>query len=217
MKNRFDLLVFDWDGTLFDSVGWIVDCLKHASREVGLPEPSDALARSVIGLSLPQAMHNLFPGLVDEELKARLVQSYRTHYHTCSSDSLGLFDGVEEMLKELKASGFSLAVATGKARSGLNHALKETGMEDFFHTTRCADETKSKPHPLMVLEIMGEIGVSNDRTLLIGDSLHDLNLAINAGVASVAVTCGANSMEELLELNPLACLESTAELIHLLS
>ena len=202
MKNRFDLLVFDWDGTLFDSVGWIVDCLKHASREVGLPEPSDALARSVIGLSLPQAMHNLFPGLVDEELKARLVQSYRTHYHTCSSDSLGLFDGVEEMLKELKASGFSLAVATGKARSGLNHALKETGMEDFFHTTRCADETKSKPHPLMVLEIMGEIGVSNDRTLLIGDSLHDLNLAINAGVASVAVTCGANSMEELLELNP---------------
>jgi phosphoglycolate phosphatase len=214
MNARYDLLVFDWDGTLFDSIGWIVECLQHAARETGLAVPAETAARSVIGLSLHQAMQVLYPGSSDE-LARQLAGHYSKLYHSRSTDSLGLFEGVEDMLSAFREQGYQLAVATGKARAGLDHALSGTGVGGLFHATRCADETASKPHPLMVHQLMEELGVVRERTLLVGDSLHDLQMAHNAGVDVVAVACGANTRSELAELNPLICLEKTAELLML--
>jgi phosphoglycolate phosphatase len=216
MKDRFDLLVFDWDGTLFDSIGWIVECIQHAAHECQFDIPSDDAARAVIGLSLPQAMQTLYPGSSPEQAE-RLAVQYRAYYHRKPVTALGLFEGVEAMLVEFQARRYKLAVATGKARSGLDHALLETGMKDFFHATRCADETASKPDPLMMRQLMEVLEAPSERTLLIGDSLHDMRMARNAGVAGIGVGCGANHLVELAELHPLACIESTAELLNLLT
>lgn len=214
MRDRYDLLVFDWDGTLFDSIGWIVECLQHAARTTGLPVPAEAAARSVIGLSLQQAMQALYPGSSDE-LARQLAGHYSELYHSRPTASLGLFEGVEDMLNAFREQGYQLAVATGKARAGLDHALGGTGIGGLFHATRCADETASKPHPLMVRQLLEELGVARERALLVGDSLHDLRMAHNAGVDVVAVACGANTRTELAELDPLACLETTTELLML--
>lgn len=215
MKERFDLLVFDWDGTLFDSIGWIVESLQYAARECGLPVPGDPAARSVIGLGLHEAMESLYPG-ASSELALRVAQSYRRYYGSRLA-AMSLFEGMHEMLTELKARGYRLAVATGKARAGLDHALRATGTEGLFHATRCADETASKPDPTMLLQLMGELRVTPERTLMIGDSVHDLRMAQNAGVCAVGVGCGANGMSELTEFNPVVCLRTTAELLSLLS
>jgi len=214
MKDRYDVLIFDWDGTLFDSIGWIVACLRHAARESGFAVPTESAARSVIGLSLPQAMQTLYPGS-SEDMAQRLAQHYRTLYNTQTAASLGLFEGVETLLRDFRQRGYRLAVATGKARAGLDRALRETGMTDFFHATRCADETASKPHPLMIHQLLEELAAPPERALLIGDSLHDLRMAQNAGIDVVAVACGANSREELIEFGPLYCLETTTELAQL--
>ncbi len=213
MKDRYELVVFDWDGTLFDSIGWIVHCLQQAAAESGLAAPEAGLARSVIGLSLQQAMDALYPGATDD-MAQRLAGHYREHYYKGAGDRLSLFEGVETGLHELRDRGYKLAVATGKARSALDHALNETGLTGFFHATRCADESASKPHPLMIHELLEELQVSQVRTLLVGDSLHDLRMAHNAGVDAVAVTCGANSRDELMALDPLMCLETTLELLN---
>ena len=213
MKGRYELLVFDWDGTLFDSISWIVRCLQLAAAETGLDVPSESQARSVIGLSLGQAMELLYPGAT-EAMAQQLVKHYREHYHQNAGARLGLFEGVESALHELRDRGYKLAVATGKARSGLDHALRETGLTEFFHATRCADETLSKPHPRMIHELLAELQVSQARTLLVGDSLHDLRMAENAGIDVVAVTCGANSHAELSAYHPLLCLDGTPELLE---
>ena len=216
MKDRFDLLIFDWDGTLYDSIGWIVECLQFAALAQGLPMPSDALAKSVIGLSISEAMEAMCPGSSPAQVQA-LVGHYRRHYHTRPTTADGLFEGVPMLLGALRSRGCQLAVATGKNRNGLDHALAATGMGGYFQATRCADETASKPHPRMLFQIMEELRASPERTLMIGDSLHDLRMADNAGVAAVAVGCGANSLEELATLNPLVSLEATYELLPLLT
>lgn len=215
MKQAYDLIVFDWDGTLIDSIGWIVDCLRHAAAVCGLPDPSDSAARSVIGLSLGAAMQSLFDGISPSEQTA-LVQAYQRHYITQAIGPDDLFEGVIDMLTDLRAQGYRLAVATGKGRNGLQRALHGTRTDALFCTTRCADETVSKPHPRMLLEIMGEIGAPAQRTLMVGDSVHDLQMAGNAGVAAVAVTCGANSRDELLAHKPMHCLTNTVQLMELL-
>lgn len=216
MRNQFDLLVFDWDGTLFDSVGWIVDCLQRAAHGCGLPIPSDQEAKSVIGLGLMEAMEALFPEY-PSEMARRLVEGYRRHYGDRIISADGLFAGVLDMLTELRGRGYRLAVATGKTRAGLNHALAATGTELFFHSTRCADETVSKPNPEMLFQLMSEAGIARERTLMVGDSLHDLRMAHNAGVAAVGVGCGANDLFELAEFDPLACIERTTDLLEILS
>lgn len=215
MKERFDLLVFDWDGTLFDSIDWIVTCLQQAAREVGCPIPDEAAARSVIGLSLSQAMRTLFPG-ADAAKTDRLITAYRNHYGTWNIGAEDLFDGVIDLLENLRAAGYKLAIATGKARQGLNHALTATAVAHLFDASRTADETASKPHPRMLFQLMEELAVPPERTLMIGDSLHDLRMAHNAGVSSVGVASGANSRDELLALEPLTCLQHPAELSGLL-
>lgn len=214
-SSQYDLLIFDWDGTLSDSIGWIVMCLRHAAEATDLPIPPDPLARSVIGLSLQEAMDTLFPGIGLDTQQA-LMQHYRRHYHSQPLESLRLFEGVRDMLEECLALGYQLAVATGKARSGLAPALKASGTEPLFHATRCADETASKPHPRMVLEILDELAIRPERALIIGDSPYDLQMAANAGVDGVAVACGSHSHAFLMELGPLACLEQTRDLSRFL-
>jgi phosphoglycolate phosphatase len=215
MKDRFDLLVFDWDGTLFDSVAWIAECVQRAAEDCRLPVPDEVQARSIIGLSLLESMQALYPGSPPEWAE-RMAHSYRQFFNARPVSHMALFEGVENMLTELRARGYKLAVATGKARAGLDPCLRSTGTEHVFHATRCADETASKPDPTMLFQLMDELAVARQRTLMIGDSVHDLRMANNAGVAAVAIGCGANHPDELAALEPLACLKSTVELLNLL-
>lgn len=206
MRGTIEVLIFDWDGTLFDSVGWIVENLLEAAQEVGLPVPSRAAARGVVGLSLAGALETLFPGIRTEQTN-HLVDVYRRLYDREPVLALGLFEGVLMTLEALKGQGYQLAIATGKPRRGLNRALDASGSAHLFATTRCADETASKPDPLMVEEILAELGAPPERALLIGDSLHDLRMAQRAGIQSIAVTTGAHDREELMTLAPLFCID----------
>jgi phosphoglycolate phosphatase len=215
MKNQYDLLIFDWDGTLFDSIPWIVSCLQWAARDCGLPIPPDAAARSVIGLSLNLAMAELFPGESSNDIDA-LVQAYVHYYHTRPAGPEGLFEGIPEMLDALKQAGYRLAIATGKQNCNLPQVLGASGASHWFDAFRGADASLSKPDPRMLHEIMADLRVPPERTLMIGDSIHDLRMAANADVKSVGVSCGANTAEELLSLNPIYCLAQTKELLPLL-
>lgn len=215
MKQSYDLIVFDWDGTLIDSIGWIVKSLKQAAYACGLGDPSDAAARSVIGLELGEAMRTLFPGISTGQ-EGVLVDAYQDHYYTRHLGPDDFFEGVPFMLAALKERGYRLAVATGKARVGLNHVMDATGAHRWFDASRCSDETASKPHPRMLLELMAAMGASPERTVMVGDSVHDMKMAVNAGVAAVGVACGANSRAELMAHEPRLCLEQTAELLDLL-
>lgn len=210
MVKRFDLLVFDWDGTLLDSTGAIVAAVQAACRDLDHPEPSDEDARQVIGLGLADALRQSVPAL-PETLFPQMIERYRHHY-LGSDDKLRLFDGAFELIEELHGRGFLLAVATGKSRLGLSRAMNHCGLGSFFSSTRCADECFSKPHPQMLEQLMEEFCVQPERTLMIGDTTHDLQMAINAGVGHVAVAYGAHSAKALDALNPLARLHSIEEL-----
>jgi phosphoglycolate phosphatase len=208
--QRFELLAFDWDGTLFDSTGLIVRCIQAACRDCHVAVPSDTDAAYVIGLGLVDAMRHAAPGLPPErypELGAR----YRHHYFA-SQHEVVLFEGTLQMLHGLKARGHRLAVATGKSRRGLDEALESVQLRGLFDATRTADETRSKPHPLMLEQLMAELDVPPERTLMIGDTTHDLQLAANAGTASVAVAHGAHEVESLAAFGPLHVAHSTPEL-----
>ncbi len=209
-QRPFDLIVFDWDGTLMDSAAVIVSAIQAASRDLDLPVPDEPQARHVIGLGLGDAVSYLFAQLPESGHEA-VAARYRHHYFARDNE-IPLFDGVPEMMEELAAAGLLLAVATGKARHGLDRALVASGLVSSFHASRCADETFSKPHPAMLLEIMDELGIEPGRTLMVGDTTHDLDMARNARVASLAVTYGAHSSESLRACTPLAFLESVPAL-----
>jgi phosphoglycolate phosphatase len=209
---RFDLIVFDWDGTLFDSTGLIARCIQDACTDVGAPRPSAADAAYVIGLGLADALRRVAPSLPEArypELGAR----YRHHYFA-SQHELSLFPGTLEMLQALKARQHRLGVATGKGRRGLDDALAHSQLKGLFDSTRTADETASKPDPTMLIELMREFGVAPERTLMIGDTTHDLQLAVNAGTPSVAVSFGAHDHESFADYAPLTVAHSTRELHH---
>ena len=188
--RRFDLIVFDWDGTLFDSTALITRCIQAACADLGTPVPSDRDASYVIGLGLAEALQHAAPQLPPERY-GELGLRYRHHY-IASQDDVVLFDGTLEMLQGLKARNHRIGVATGKTRRGLDDALRKARLENLFDATRTADETASKPNPLMLLELMEELGVRPDRTLMVGDTTHDLQLAANAGAASIGVSYGAH-------------------------
>jgi phosphoglycolate phosphatase len=215
MKNKFDLIIFDWDGTLINSIEWIVNCMQEASASCTFDIPADTAVKEVIGLSLKKAMSELFPG-IDERAQARFIDCYSRLFFSKQIVKDDLFVGVFEMLVQLKTAGYQLTVATGKTRKGLQKALQGTGTAALFSTTRCADETASKPNPAMIYEIMQQLGMDNKRTLMVGDSVHDMQMAANAQIASVAVSCGANSVTQLQSYEPLYCLEQTTELLDLL-
>lgn len=198
--RQYDLIAFDWDGTLFDSTALITRCIQSAVRDVGGTVPSDKAAAYVIGLGLMQALAHAAPD-VSPEKYPELGARYRHHYVMHQND-LSLFDGVLSMLTELKDRQYWLAVATGKSRRGLDEALQAAELKSMFDSSRTADETASKPHPRMLNELMGEFGVSPQRVLMIGDTTHDLQMALNAGCPSVAVSYGAHEPESFHELQP---------------
>ncbi len=209
-QRRFDLLVFDWDGTLFDSTGLIARCIQGACRDVGVAAPSDAVAAYVIGLGMHDALQHAAPGLAPERYP-ELGRRYRHHYFARQHE-LVLFPGTLDMLHALKARNHLLAVATGKSRKGLNEALAQSELKGLFDATRTADETASKPHPLMLQQLMAEFGTAPERTLMIGDTTHDLQLALNAGTPRVGVSYGAHGPESFHAFAPLTVARSTAEL-----
>ncbi len=215
MNKRFDLIIFDWDGTLIDSVHWITECLQQAARDCDLAVPDARLARSVIGLSLERAMSTLFPHASSADIPP-LMTAYRRYYDEKNLGREDLFDGVPELLGDLREQGYQLAVATGKSRNALNQALSSTGYTDWFQATRAASETASKPNPLMLLQLMEELDCPPERTLMVGDSLHDLEMARNAKIDAIGVVTGANDRDELLALNPVLVLNQTADLRELL-
>ncbi len=208
--KRFELIVFDWDGTLMDSAGAIVAAIQAACRDLDIAPPSDARARHIIGLGLNDALANALPDLPPARYRA-LAERYRHHY-LAGDGELGLFEGIEALVAGLAASGHRLGVATGKSRHGLDRALATSGLVGCFQATRCADECPSKPHPQMLYELMDEFAVPADRTLMIGDTTHDLKMAQNAGVGALAVAYGAHPRAELMAAQPLYCAGSVAEL-----
>jgi len=209
-RKKFDLIVFDWDGTLMDSTATIVKCIQASAKDLGLPVPDEKAASYVIGLGLQDAMQAALPGL-DPKHYPRIVERYRYHYLT-KDQGLTLFDGVREMLADLSQQGYFLAVATGKSRVGLNRALDTAKLMSVFDATRCADETFSKPHPAMLQELTRELGQDMSRTVMIGDTTHDLQMAINAGAAGIGVYYGAHSRQELQTLVSLYGAESVRDL-----
>src|SRR5262245_48968288 len=211
MGQRFDLLVFDWDGTVVDSAGHIVDSIQAACGDLGLAVPSPDQARYVSGLGLADAMARLPPDLPPADYP-RLAERYRYHY-LAGDHRVTLFEGLREGIGHLHASGFLLGVATGKSRRGLDRALQDSGLQPFFHLSRCADEGFPKPHPQMLNYLMEMLEVSAERTLMIGDTSHDLEMARAAGVAGLAVSYGAHDDASLRTFAPLACIPSSAELI----
>lgn len=210
MTHRYDLIVFDWDGTLLDSAAAIVSAIICAARDLGVPEPTEARARHVIGLGLAEALRHAVPDLREADYP-RMVERYRHHY-LLRDHELTLFPGTYEMIGELAGAGRMLAVATGKSRRGLDRALEHSRLGSYFHATRCADECFSKPHPAMLEEILDELGVMRERAVMIGDTTHDLQMARNAGVAGVGVAFGAHPRVALEGEQAVAILGTPAEL-----
>ena len=209
-RRRFDLIAFDWDGTLFDSTKIIVRCIQRAVVDVGGAMPSDKDASYVIGMGLMQALAHAAPD-VPKEKYPELGARYRHHY-TAHQNDIALFDGVLALLEELKARHHWLAVATGKSRRGLDEALGSVQLKGMFDGSRTADETAGKPHPMMLHELMSEFGTEPQRTLMIGDTTHDLQMAVNAGCASVGVSYGAHEPGDFHALKPLFVAHTVAEL-----
>ncbi len=210
--RRFDLIAFDWDGTLFDSTAIIVRSIQEAVRDVGGAVPSNDAAAYVIGMALPQALAYAAPDVPPAQYP-ELANRYRYHYLQ-HQDDLNLFDGVLPMLEALRQRGHLLTVATGKSRRGLDQVLHMVQLRGMFDGSRTADETAGKPHPLMLQELMAEFDTPPERVLMIGDTTHDLQMALNAGCASVGVGYGAHASDTFGALSPLHVAHSVADLRH---
>ncbi len=210
MAKRYDLIVFDWDGTVMDSTAVIAGSIQAACRDLDLLVPSDEAARHVIGMGLNEALRHAVPD-APESMYEPLVTRYRHHF-LAQDGTIALYNDARETIVDLHGQGYWLAVATGKNRNGLNRALQSSGLAEYFHATRTADQTFSKPHPAMLLEIMDELGIMPERVLMVGDTTHDLQMARNAGVDALGMTHGAHPAEQLRELEPLALLDDFAGL-----
>ncbi|MBA1321519.1 HAD family hydrolase [Pseudomonas plecoglossicida] len=211
MSKPYELLIFDWDGTLADSVGRIVLAMNEAAERAGeAPSAEDAI-KGIIGLALGEAIWTLYPHLEPLQVE-RFRQHYADVYMALDQQPSPLFDGVVESLDAFRAQGYRLAVATGKARRGLDRVLKANGWEDFFDITRAADETRGKPHPLMLEEILAHCRTEPGQALMVGDSAFDLQMASNAGMHSVAVGYGAMSLQALAEFGPQVCIDHFSQL-----
>ncbi|HBS27283.1 MAG TPA: HAD family hydrolase [Gammaproteobacteria bacterium] len=211
VKKSYDLIIFDWDGTLMDSKRHIVSCLEYSLQAVNLPaQPNDDLSR-VIGLGLTEAITALLPNSDDQTIVAA-CQAFREKFLAADKSSSQLFPHVETTLTELRQSGYYLAVATGKSRAGLDKVLNESGLIDLFSVTRCADETRSKPHPQMLEEILTDMDTSPQRAIMIGDTEFDLQMATNLRVDSLGVSYGVHAATHLEKFNPLAIVDSVKEI-----
>lgn len=207
------LYVFDWDGTLIDSVGRIVGCLRRAAEDLGLHGHDDSTFGDVIGLGLPQAIERLYPGL-DLERAESFRARYAAHFLSADAEPSGFFPGALEVLEELRRRGHLLAVATGKSRRGLDRVLAQKGMDGYFDATRCADETASKPHPRMLREIFEELGARPRDSVMVGDTEYDMEMARRAGARGVGVSYGVHAPTRLAAHAPELIVDSLAELLH---
>jgi phosphoglycolate phosphatase len=210
--SEFKLVVFDWDGTLMDSEARIVACLRAAVTDLNLEPRTTEQYKNIIGLGLAEALQTLFPEQPASMYDA-LVERYRHHFLDADATPSRLFEGAEETVRSLAERGFFLAVATGKGRRGLDRVLADTGLGQWFHTTRCADETFSKPHPQMLLEIMDVLGAEPHETLMVGDTEYDMELARNAGARAMAVSYGVHRLERLLPHGPLGHIDDIRDLV----
>ncbi|MDR0215648.1 MAG: HAD-IA family hydrolase [Comamonas sp.] len=208
--RRFDLIAFDWDGTVADSTAIITRSIQEAVRDVGGTVPSDEQAAYVIGMALMPALARAAPDVPPEKYP-ELGNRYRHHFFK-HQDDICLFDGILPLLDDLRSRGHWLTVATGKSRMGLNHALQDSQLKGMFDGSRTADETAGKPSPLMLHELMAEFGVEPERTLMIGDTTHDLQMAVNAGCACVGVSYGAHAPDNFAQFNPLFVADSARQL-----
>ena len=208
--RRYDLIVWDWDGTIMDSTPTIVHCIQQACRDLGFKEPDDTLASSVIGLGIQDSLRRAVPWIEPRHFQ-QLTDRFRYHY-LAKDHELDLFAGIRELLEELRADQFLLGVATGKSRVGLNRSLNHHQIGHLFHETRTADESFSKPHPAMLLELSDMTQVPTRRMLMIGDTTHDLDMAANAGVDAVAVTYGAHPPDTLKASPSLVHVDDVAQL-----
>lgn len=210
--SRYELLIFDWDGTLMDSIGRIVESISVAAARCGLPPLDEAAIKGIIGLGLPEAIAVLYPHVTDARTAEAFRRAYADHYLMLEVEPSKLYPGVALALQQFRDQGHLLAVATGKGRRGLDRVLDGQGWSDFFDVTRCADETASKPDPLMIHEILAQCRVSPERALMVGDSVFDLEMARRAGVDSVAVSYGAQPIEVLRACSPLMAINCFSEL-----
>lgn len=207
----YDLLVFDWDGTIVDSISAIVECTRVTLDEMDLAHVEEATIRGAIGLGLRETIELFDPGCPEERF-GRILETYRRHWVATYHRRLGAFAGIRPLLAELETAGYLLAVATAKSRAGLSRDFEATGLGPFFHASRTMDEAPSKPHPDMLESLLAELGVRPGRALMIGDTVHDLQMAANAGVPGVGVTTGSHTAEQLATAGPLAVLERATEL-----
>jgi len=203
---QLDLVVFDWDGTLMDSEAAIVSCMQAAIGEMALTGRSDANIRGIIGLGLKEAIHQLYPEL-GVVAQAQLAEGYRRNFMALGDSSQTLFPGVEALLDQIASIGIEMAVATGKSRRGLDKVLADTGLGGYFLTTRTVDECRSKPDPQMLLEVMELAGAAAGQTLMVGDSIHDVRMAANAGVAALGVGYGVHPPELLIAEGAISCID----------
>jgi phosphoglycolate phosphatase len=210
MLRRYDLIVFDWDGTLMDSTDVIAGSIQAACHDLGLKVPDYKVARHVIGLGLEQALRYAVPD-VAEAMRPKLAARYRHHFLSQDRD-IPLYKGARDTVMRLHEEGYWLGIATGKSSRGLNRALESTGLREYFHAARTADMSFSKPNPAMLQELMDELSVSAERTLMVGDTTHDVQMAHNAQVDVVAIGHGAHPPEQLSELKPLAVVGGFTEL-----
>ena len=211
-----ELVVFDWDGTLIDSTGRIADCLQLAAQECGLPILPRTSYLGIIGLGLPEALRSLYPD-TDEALRIELRSHYARHYIALGdSEPCQPYDGALALLDTLRARGVQLAVATGKNRPGLERAFAQTGLREWFVSSRTADETASKPDPQMLNEILTELQVPPTRAVMVGDTGFDLEMARLAGVPAIGLTHGAHGVDELRRHRPLALVDHLAHVVAVL-
>jgi len=213
MQKTFEhtsFIIFDWDGTLMDSTARIVSAMQTTARLVGLYIPSEAQVKGIIGLSMQSVVENLFPGISPPQ-KNELIETYRHQYIEADTTPTPLFKGVLPLLHWLRSNQIVTAVATGKARAGLDRVMNDVDLHGHFEHSICADEAQSKPHPQMVEELMSRAGKTSAQTLVVGDSVHDLKMANNANVRSVGVTSGANSFDELQVFAPIKILSRVCD------
>jgi phosphoglycolate phosphatase len=211
VRRDYELLIFDWDGTLSDSIGRIVEAMRTAADLAGRPVRDDLAIKGIIGLGLPEAIRTLYPDITANDL-IDFRQRYADSYMAMDVEPSRLFDGVRESLEAFRAEGYRMAVATGKARRGLDRVLKAHGWMEYFDATRAADETASKPDPLMLNEILQHCGVAPEKALMVGDASFDLLMARNAGMDSVAVGYGAQALDSLLQFEPALAINHFSEL-----
>ena len=211
----YQLVIFDWDGTVMDSTGRIIACMHQAGADLCLPVLEDDAVREIIGLGLPEALRTLYPGIGDRDLE-RMRERYAVHFVAAEASPSRLYPGARETLAALRAAGLRLAVPTGKSCKGLERVWASSGLGDSFDASRCADETHSKPHPAMVTELLTELGVAPERALVVGDTSFDLQMARDAGVDRVAVSYGAHPVDRLMNFHPLAVIDALPQLLPLL-